>query len=100
MKKGLLFVAGVLVAAFLPLTVDAAAGYLYESDFNSGTIFQFTTTPSGTLVKLTFASGLTDVRGLAFDRAGNLFAGQDTTIIRITPEGFITTFASGLHGPN
>ncbi|HEY2139217.1 MAG TPA: NHL repeat-containing protein [Chthoniobacterales bacterium] len=43
---------------------------------------------------------MTGVRGLAFDRAGNLFVGQDTTIIRITPEGFTRVFASGLHGPN
>jgi sugar lactone lactonase YvrE len=96
MKKSLLFVTGLLVAALLPLTVYAAAGDLYESDINTGTIFQFT--PSGT--QLTFATGLTGVRGLAFDRAGNLYAGQDTKIVRITPQGFITTLASGLHGPN
>jgi sugar lactone lactonase YvrE len=99
MKKNL-FLTLLLAAAFVPLTVHGAAGYLYESDNSTGKIFQFTTTVSGTLVKITFATGLTGVRGLAFDRAGNLFVGQNNTIIKITPAGFTSVFASGLHGPN
>lgn len=100
MKKSFLFFTILLAAAALPLTVHGAAGYLYESDNSTGKIFQFTTTPAGTLVKITFATGLTGVRGLAFDRAGNLFVGQNNTIIKITPAGFTSVFASGLHGPN
>lgn len=53
-----------LLAILSPLRVLAAAGDLYESDFNTGTILQFATTASGTVVKLTFATGLTGVRGL------------------------------------
>ncbi|PYI92760.1 MAG: hypothetical protein DME97_08015 [Verrucomicrobia bacterium] len=98
MKNSLRFLTILWVVAFLPLTVHAAAGDLYESDFNTGKIFEFNTT--GTVNKLTFATGLTGVRGLAFDRAGNLFVGQDSTIVRITPAGFTSVFASGLHGPN
>ena len=100
MKKSFLFLTALLSAAFFPVTTQAAAGYLYESDFATGTIYQFTTTSSGTLAKITFATGLTDVRGLAFDHAGNLFVGQSETIVRITPAGFTSVFASGLHGPN
>jgi putative intracellular protease/amidase len=100
MKKNLLLLTVLLAAAFFPGTSRGAAGYLYESDNSTGTIFQFTTTTSGTVVKITFATGLTGVRGLAFDHAGNLFVGQDTTIVRITPEGLTSVFASGLHGPN
>jgi hypothetical protein len=99
MKKSVLFLT-VLLAASLPLTVQGAAGYLYEPDTSADSIFQFTTTASGTLLKTTFASGLTGLRGVAFDRAGNLFAAQEDRIIRITPGGFTSIFASDLHGPN
>jgi hypothetical protein len=68
MKNILRFLTILLVAIFLPLTVHAAAGYFYESDFSTGKIFHFTTTTSGTAVKLTFATGLTEVRAL--DRGG------------------------------
>src|SRR5438045_5375087 len=100
MKKSALFLTLLVAAALSPATVNGAAGYLYESDNSTGTIFQFTTTTSGTVVKLTFATGLTGVRGLAFDHAGNLFVGQDDRIVKITPEGFTSVFAAGLHGPN
>jgi sugar lactone lactonase YvrE len=100
MKKSFQFLLVLLGMAFSPLTTRGAAGYLYESDTSTGSIFQFTTTASGTLVKTTFASGLTGLRGIAFDRAGNLFAAQEETILRITPAGFKSVFASGLHGPN
>ena len=90
----------ILATVFAPISARAAAGYLYESDFSTGTIFQFTTTASGTLVKVNFASGLEGVRGLAFDRNGNLFVGQSTTIIKIQPNGFTSLFASNIHGPN
>ena len=100
MKKSFLFLTVVLAAAFSPLRVDGAAGYLYESDTGSDSIFQFTTSASGTVVKLTFATGLHGLRGIAFDRLGNLFAAQDDKIIRITPSGFISDFALGVDGPN
>lgn len=81
-------------------TVEADAGDVYESDFATGTIFRFTRDANDEVVKLTYATNLPDVRGLTFDHAGNLFVGQSETIIKITPGGSTTVFASDLHGPN
>jgi hypothetical protein len=58
--------------------------------------------PDGT--KTTVATGLSNARGLAFDSTGNLFVAeirQTTTgdILKIDPNGMITTFASGLGRP-
>jgi hypothetical protein len=69
MKKSFLFLTLLCTAAFTPLSVRGTAGYLYESDNSTGTIFQYTTTSSGTLAKFTFASGLTDLRDLRSDCA-------------------------------
>ena len=62
---------------------SAQAQNLFEADFDSGTIYEFT--PSG--VKSAFAYGLYFPTGLAFDRAGDLFVGEINTfdIIKITP---------------
>src|SRR6476646_5835241 len=90
------FFAVLLIAVFLPLQAYAAVGYLYESDTATGTVFQF----SGTAGKVAFATGLSGVRGLASDHAGNPFAGQSDRIVRIAPDGSVSTFASDLHGPN
>jgi len=56
-------------------------------------------TPEGDIT--TFASGLKDPRGLAFDKAGNLFATEFNTgrILRFTPTGTKSVFASGLNAP-
>lgn len=75
-------------------------GYLYETDFSTGNVFQFTTTASGTVLKVKFASGFDGVRALAFDHQGNLFIGDNDSITRITPNGTRTIFASNIHGPN
>jgi hypothetical protein len=58
-------------------------------------------TPNG--VGSTFAMNLDNARGLAFDRAGNLFVAEiiqtgPGDIIKITPDGTQTVFASGI-GP-
>ena len=81
----------------LSAQAQGAAGELYESDLNSGTIFKFT--PDGT--KAIFASGLTQPNGIVFDRAGNLFVSNRSTgtITKITSSGQQTTFASGLNFP-
>lgn len=100
-KKGFLRLLAFLCSVCLATFGYAAAGYLYESDNSTGTIYQFTTLPlSGQVVKVAFATGLDNVRGLVFDRSGNLFVGQSTTIVKIEPNGFMSVFASDIHGPN
>src|ERR1039458_3696345 len=60
---------------------------LFESDFYDGNIYEFT--PGG--AQSTFASGLSGPTGLAFDSAGNLFAGD------VVPgySGYIYKFTQG-----
>ena len=67
----------------------------YGNDGN-GDIYEFT--PGG--VKSIFAS-LGEAQNLAFDGAGNLFVSQSYggNIIKITPSGTQSTFASGLNYP-
>ena len=69
----------------------------------------FVTTYTGNIIEITtggtqstYASGLSDPQGLAFNSAGNLFVasfGNPGNIIEITPGGARSTFASGLPGP-
>jgi len=99
MKKKVFLLSVLGAAAFFPTDLQAAFGYLYESDNATGTIFQFASTVPGA-AKVAFATGLSTVRGLAFDHAGNLFAGQNDRIVKIAPNGTITTFATDLNGPN
>lgn len=78
-----------------------APGDLYVT--GDGNLYKFT--PSGN--KSTVASGLYQPTALAFDRAGNLFVGNSgagspaipATIIKITPDGSQSTFAT-LNNPN
>src|SRR5207244_11541493 len=70
------------------------------SDPGADSIVYFT--PMG--VKSTFATGLTFPRGLAFDSSGNLFVAEanaipDGDILKITPGGMTTVFASGFVRP-
>jgi len=60
-----------------------------------GKIIEFT--PDG--VQSTFASGLNNPAGLAFDSAGNLFVGDGDAIYKFTPEGVRSTFALGVSSP-
>ena len=61
----------------------------------SANIYEFT--PGGT--RSTFASGLNEPFGLAFDSAGNLFVADFGKIYEFTPGGTRSTFASGLDAP-
>jgi hypothetical protein len=48
----------------------------------------------------TFASGLSNVGGMAFDAAGDMFVSSGSGYItKITPWGAQSLFATGLHGP-
>jgi len=78
------------------------AGNLYAADAVDQIIYKFTTDGTRTV----FAS-LTDGSpvGLAFDRAGNLFVSRgqanpgSDTILKFTPNGTESTFATGLTDP-
>jgi hypothetical protein len=88
---------GALLLAAGAKTGQAAAGDLYVSEIDSGSVLKFDAAGNRT----TFASGLSGPFGLAFDRNGNLFiANKDTNLIlRYTPGGTQSTFASNLHLP-
>lgn len=65
---------------------------------NLGTIIEF---PAGGGLETIFATGLNYPRGLAFDGAGNLFVTEllGGDILKFTPDGTPSVFASGLPGP-
>jgi glucose/arabinose dehydrogenase len=70
---------------------------LFVTDTSDECIYEIT--PGG--VQSTFASGLDDPEGLAFNSAGDLFeADADSgNIYEFTPDGTQSTFASGLAFP-
>ncbi len=83
-----------LLAASDPARAEPS---LYVSE-NNGTIQSFTSAGVGS----TFATVSGDqLRGLAFDASGNLYAADDITnsILKFTPGGVSTVFATGLDTP-
>jgi sugar lactone lactonase YvrE len=108
MKTGtrLIYVAfAIVMLAIGAVTAIGALGDLFASingsGFNNGGfIYQYT--PAG--VQSIFASGLSEPRGMAFDHFGNLFVANNFfddnsqtfqgTIVRITPDGVRSTFAT------
>jgi len=91
-------ISGLLCLAVIGLICARASAqnlFVSGSDASGDKIFEFT--PDG--VQSTFASGLSNPIGLAFDRAGNLFVGDGDAIYKFTPEGVRSTFASGLSSP-
>ena len=92
-----------LTLAMGAVTADGAPGDLFASingtgENGAGSINQYK--PTG-LFRI-FASGLSEPRGLAFDRSGNLFVANTTfdgttfqgTIVKITPRGVQRTVAT------
>ncbi len=79
-------------AVCLPAAAQAAPGDLYADDAGAGNIVKFT--PAGN--ESTFASGLLNVGGLAFDRAGNLFVADNDSnqVFKFAPDGTSIPFAS------
>ena len=75
----------------------AHADYIYVTDKGAGTVMKYDANGSG----YTFASGLNDPRGLAFDTSGNLFVASagDGTITKFDPVGNSAPFYSGLSSP-
>jgi len=83
------------MASALPLVSLGAVGDLYEADFGSGNVFKFA--PTG--ARTTFATGLGNPAGVAFDPKGDLFVSDNLhgLIVKITPAGAKSTFAAGLN---
>jgi sugar lactone lactonase YvrE len=73
-----------------------AAGYLFVAE-EAGLIRKVA--PEGTI---SFFASANTPRGLAFDAAGNLFVASlnTNTVLRFTPQGVQSTFASGMVKPN
>src|SRR6266496_3589030 len=90
-------IGGVLCLAAISLICSSASAQnLFAVDPANGNIDEFT--PNG--VRSTFASGSIYPVGLAFDKAGNLFADAGSgAVYKFTPTGARTTFASGLFDP-
>jgi sugar lactone lactonase YvrE len=93
-----LLAATILAAApFLAITAHGATGDILET--NEGNILRFRVpgqTPS------TFASGLSNPKGLVFDGSGHLYvadAGKNAIIVFTLPDGTGSTFVSGLSSP-
>ena len=89
---------GVVCAGVVMLIASSAqAQNLFASDYYSGNIYEYT--PGG--ARTTFASGLGDPFGLAFNSAGDLFEADSDSgnIYEFTPDGVESTFASGLLTP-
>jgi hypothetical protein len=85
----------VCAGAVLLIASSVQAQNMFVS--HGANIYEFT--PNGT--QSTFASGLLDPVGLAFDRAGDLFESDwgSGHIYQFTPNGTQSTFASGLNYP-
>ena len=91
------------VSAWGDLAFDRFGNLFMSTDYAPPTpskILKFT--PDGE--ESDFATDLTEPRGLAFDRGGNLIVTNRTfeppgDILRFTPNGVETVFASGIDGP-
>ena len=94
---------GFILLAALGLTLawagSAKAGGILYASLTNGVIERYDLTTGQDLG--TFASGLNNPQGMAFDSAGNLFVanGGDGTISRITSAGTVSTFATGFQVP-
>jgi sugar lactone lactonase YvrE len=88
---------GSIVAAIL-YPIAASAATLYVTDYGVGTISKYDTTTNAVS---TFATGLSNPTGLAFDPTGNLFVANygTGTIDKFTSSGVKSNFATGLSDP-
>ncbi len=68
-------------------------GYLFVSDLVAGVIYKIS--PDGTTTSA-FATDLSAPQGLAFDSSGNLFVADGFTVLKFTPDGTKSTFATGI----
>jgi hypothetical protein len=91
------FGGAICAGAVLLMAASAPAQNLFATDFEGGKIYEITSDG----VQTTFASGLVNPAGLAFNSAGVLFVADNGSgkIYEFTPDGTRTTFAIGLDHP-
>jgi sugar lactone lactonase YvrE len=108
MKKTTKFIHAAFAVAIFTIGALTATGALNDlfvsigGDGSNGGGFIYKYTPDG--VQSIFASGLSNPRGVAFDRSGNLFVANSTyddvtqtyqgSVIKITPGGVQSLFAT------
>src|SRR5215831_1941224 len=93
MRQRHITISGVIcLGAIILSCARTLAQNLFMSAWDGSTRVIFEFTPNG--ARTTFASGLGGP--LAFDKAGNLFVADGSTILKFTPAGVRSTFASGL----
>lgn len=74
--------------------IIAAAGDLYVGGLNDHKIYRFDTSANRTTFVTLSNAESPDY--LAFDAKGNLFAASNTSILKISPAGSVSTFATGV----
>ncbi|HEX4630671.1 MAG TPA: NHL repeat-containing protein [Chthoniobacterales bacterium] len=91
-----LLAASLLAVPFFAQSARAGANDIYETNEGNVLRFHVSGTPS------TFATGLSNPKGIAFDGNGHVFvadAGKGAILGYTVPDGSGTTFASGLSSP-
>ena len=88
-----------LAASAVSCPIAASAQDLYVSNYISGNGYRDINkiSPDGTVS--TFATGLYNPDGLAFDVNKNLYVSSGNSIQKIDPNGVVSTFAGGLSDP-
>jgi hypothetical protein len=92
-----LFAAALCATPLVAPNARAAVGDIFET--NQGNLLRFT--PAGG-TPATFATGLSNPKGLIFDGNGKLYvadAGRNSILVFSIPDGVGNTFASGLSSP-
>jgi len=86
-----------MTVPLLPIQSRGAAGELYESDLDTGSIMKFTAKGQRSAA----GNGIADLFGVAFNSKAELFAASDTgnTIYKISATGTKTVFTSAVSGP-
>jgi hypothetical protein len=93
MKSQKLLIAALLTAS-AAVEAFAAAGDLYQSDPSHGSINRYT---PGNGTPTIFVSGISGLASrIAFNKAGDLFVGDANGVLKITPAGVKSTFATGV----
>ena len=100
MKNGnsLLVLATLLITGLAAPKIHAAAGDLYQARPDNDSILKYT---PGNGTPTVFTSGISGLASrIAFNKAGDLFVGDAEGIVKITPAGVKTRFATGVkvHG--